>query len=207
MTALAAGVGRGAEVSAVAIRFHVQGCPDFRQTEPLTSTPLPRPPVLMDRDLLIFHQPIQSGARDAEFPHHLTSSDHRFVPHAPSVTGVPIVPLVPALGRMVHLEHTEQQRGAAHVSERQEPYAVPGDSPRARKRWKGAKLRLRFRVLERDGWRCHWCGTPARETKLVIDHVHPFSKGGADNPSNYCASCEPCNGGKGDVILEVRNDG
>jgi 5-methylcytosine-specific restriction enzyme A len=92
------------------------------------------------------------------------------------------------------------------VSEQQPPYDVPGDSPRARKRWKGAKLRLRFRVLERDGWRCHWCGTPARETKLVIDHVHPFSKGGADNPSNYCASCEPCNGGKGDLILEQTDE-
>jgi 5-methylcytosine-specific restriction endonuclease McrA len=91
------------------------------------------------------------------------------------------------------------------VVERQEPYAAPGDPSRVRKRWKGAKLRLRFRVLERDGWRCHWCGTPARETKLVIDHVYPFSKGGADEPSNYVASCEACNGGKGDLILEARD--
>lgn len=76
---------------------------------------------------------------------------------------------------------------------------APGDPTRRRKR---QKLGLRFRVLARDKWRCHWCGTPASETKLVIDHLYPFSKGGADDPTNYCASCAPCNGGKSDVILE-----
>jgi hypothetical protein len=83
---------------------------------------------------------------------------------------------------------------------------VTPDAPRQRKKHGAAKLRLRFRVLERDNFRCHWCGVPARETRIVIDHVMPFSKGGVDDPSNYVASCEPCNGGKGDLILEPRDD-
>jgi 5-methylcytosine-specific restriction protein A len=87
------------------------------------------------------------------------------------------------------------------MTEPHAPYVThaPGDPTRRRKR---TKLRLRFRVLERDNWRCHWCGTPARETKLVIDHLYPFSQGGADEAANYVASCPACNGGKGDVILE-----
>ena len=81
--------------------------------------------------------------------------------------------------------------------------AAPATAGPSRSR-KKAKLRLRFRILERSGFRCTYCGVPAREARLVIDHVHPFSKGGADDPSNYAASCVPCNSGKGDLILEQR---
>jgi 5-methylcytosine-specific restriction endonuclease McrA len=94
--------------------------------------------------------------------------------------------------------------GRRRVTERQAPY-VADNLKRQRKNYGAAKLRLRFRVLERDNFRCHWCGVPAREARIVIDHVMPFSKGGADDPSNYVSSCEPCNGGKGDLILEPRD--
>lgn len=69
---------------------------------------------------------------------------------------------------------------------------------RERQRWG-----IRFKVLERCGFRCAYCGTPARETKLVIDHVIPLAKGGEDHPRNMTAACQPCNGGKADCILEV----
>lgn len=71
-------------------------------------------------------------------------------------------------------------------------------SVRQRQRWG-----IRFHVLERDHFRCHWCGTPARETKLVIDHVIPLAKGGEDHPRNMVAACAPCNGGKSDILLEI----
>lgn len=71
-------------------------------------------------------------------------------------------------------------------------------SKRAQQRWG-----IRFKILEKSAFRCHYCGTPSRETKLVIDHVVPLAKGGADHPSNMVASCIPCNGGKSDCILEV----
>lgn len=71
-------------------------------------------------------------------------------------------------------------------------------SARQRQKW-----RVRFQILERDNFRCHYCGTPASETKLVIDHVVPLAKGGEDRPRNMCAACPPCNGGKSDILLEI----
>lgn len=71
-----------------------------------------------------------------------------------------------------------------------------GKQARVRQKW-----RVRFQILERDRFRCHWCGTPARETKLVIDHIVPLAAGGEDHPRNMVAACQPCNGGKGDLIL------
>lgn len=69
---------------------------------------------------------------------------------------------------------------------------------RQRQRWG-----IRFQILERSNFRCHYCGTPARETKLVVDHVVPLAAGGDDHPRNMVAACVPCNGGKGDRILEI----
>lgn len=63
-------------------------------------------------------------------------------------------------------------------------------------------LGRRFRILAKSKFRCHYCGTPASETKLHIDHVIPLAKGGADHPSNMVAACSDCNLGKGALILE-----
>ena len=65
-------------------------------------------------------------------------------------------------------------------------------------------LSLRFAVLERDNFRCVYCGRTAAEARLEIDHVHPRNKGGADLVSNLVAACFECNRGKRDVILSRR---
>ena len=57
--------------------------------------------------------------------------------------------------------------------------------------WAWRKLRLR--VLERDGWACHYCGRPANE----VDHRMPLALGGTDAMSNLVAACRPCNRRKG----------
>lgn len=64
--------------------------------------------------------------------------------------------------------------------------------------------RLRFLVMRRDGFRCQQCGrspsvTPG--TVLVIDHIHPWSKGGESVYDNLRTLCEVCNGGKSDLSL------
>lgn len=56
--------------------------------------------------------------------------------------------------------------------------------------------RLRFEILKRDGFKCRYCGKPAAERELRVDHVTPVALGGRDEPSNLVASCEPCNSGK-----------
>ncbi|RTR31133.1 HNH endonuclease [Robertmurraya yapensis] len=57
-------------------------------------------------------------------------------------------------------------------------------------------LSLRFKVLERDRC-CKLCGrTPNDGVKIHVDHVIPFSLGGATILENLQALCEECNIGK-----------
>lgn len=60
---------------------------------------------------------------------------------------------------------------------------------------------LRYRILARDGFRCRYCGAEAPGVTLVVDHVHPVSAGGTNEPSNLVAACQTCNGGKGALVL------
>lgn len=65
-------------------------------------------------------------------------------------------------------------------------------------------LRLRFRVLQRDSFRCKLCGrNPADDPKikLHVDPVIPWSKGGETVIDNLQTLCEKCNIGKGNLNL------
>ncbi len=58
---------------------------------------------------------------------------------------------------------------------------------------------LRFKVLQRDQFRCKLCGrSPATELgcTLHVDHIAPFSKGGKTTLENLRALCAHCNVGK-----------
>lgn len=60
-------------------------------------------------------------------------------------------------------------------------------------------LSVRVKILNRDNFRCVFCGkSPATDvgTKLHIDHIIPFSKGGTNAPNNLQTLCEECNLGK-----------
>jgi hypothetical protein len=59
-------------------------------------------------------------------------------------------------------------------------------------------LSLRFDILNRDGFRCRYCGRNAPETELEVDHVHARSKGGSDGADNLVTTCRDCNRGKSD---------
>jgi hypothetical protein len=60
-----------------------------------------------------------------------------------------------------------------------------------------------FVILQRDGFRCQYCGESAREEgiKLVLDHVSPCSKGGSHTAGNLITACEACNISKGAETL------
>lgn len=60
---------------------------------------------------------------------------------------------------------------------------------------------LRFQVLERDNYKCVYCGASADETEIEIDHITPFSKGGETVLDNLVTSCKECNRGKKSGIL------
>jgi hypothetical protein len=67
-------------------------------------------------------------------------------------------------------------------------------------------LRIRFEILKRDNFQCQYCGrTPKKDKcKLVIDHIIPRNNGGLTEVNNLITSCEECNLGKTDILLEER---
>lgn len=64
--------------------------------------------------------------------------------------------------------------------------------------------KLRFSILERDGFRCVYCG--AADKELHLDHVVPFSKGGDCSVENLVSSCFDCNIGKMDEHIEITSE-
>ena len=62
---------------------------------------------------------------------------------------------------------------------------------------------MRREIFDLDGGVCAYCG----ELATAIDHVRPFSKGGATERSNLVAACQPCNSaksGKLDLVMMAR---
>lgn len=55
---------------------------------------------------------------------------------------------------------------------------------------------LRIAILERDGYRCVYCGRSSADSLLEVDHVTPRSVGGLDDPENLVVACQSCNRGK-----------
>ncbi len=63
-------------------------------------------------------------------------------------------------------------------------------------------LRLRFKVLQRDNFKCCACGRSPATTQgleLQVDHIKPWSKGGETYIDNLRTLCRDCNLGKGNL--------
>ena len=76
----------------------------------------------------------------------------------------------------------------------------PAQPPSQSRGTRNINWRLRALVLMRDGARCQLCGAEAREgAKLHVDHIAPWSKGGATVLSNLRVLCRVCNIGKSDI--------
>ena len=67
----------------------------------------------------------------------------------------------------------------------------PAGRQRRRRVWSDEERRF---ILDRDGWRCVYCGST---DELEIDHIVPFSRGGACSIDNAQVLCGPCNRSKG----------
>ncbi len=64
---------------------------------------------------------------------------------------------------------------------------------------------LRFKVLQRDRFKCVLCGDhPARNAECVlhVDHVTPWSKGGKTREDNLRTLCATCNVGRGNRFAD-----
>jgi hypothetical protein len=61
---------------------------------------------------------------------------------------------------------------------------------------KGINLKTRYQILQRDMFKCVLCGRTTKDDILVIDHIKPIVKGGANHPDNLRTICRACNHGK-----------
>lgn len=62
--------------------------------------------------------------------------------------------------------------------------------------------RMRFKVMQRDNFKCKFCGrSPAKnsEIELHVDHIKPYSKGGESILDNLQTLCSRCNIGKSNL--------
>lgn len=64
------------------------------------------------------------------------------------------------------------------------------------------KPSLRFKVFNRDGFTCQYCGKHPPEVVLECDHVIPKSKGGQDTEDNLLTACFACNRGKSSTPID-----
>ena len=95
-----------------------------------------------------------------------------------------------AFARFVDAEIEGEQPAVASTDKRRNS---------ARRTRRDPDLRLKWRVLQRDKFKCRACGRGWPDVELDIDHVLPWSKGGETEVENLQTLCSKCNLGKGDL--------
>ncbi len=84
------------------------------------------------------------------------------------------------------------------------PVIVPVVIAPTEKKRVGLSVRLRYQILERDFFRCSYCGKTAIAAELEVDHVISQKSwrethgnlDGVNDPSNLVTACFECNSGK-----------
>jgi hypothetical protein len=72
-----------------------------------------------------------------------------------------------------------------------------------RKTGRDPSIRLRWKTLQRDNFKCRACGASPAITpgvELHVDHITPWSKGGETVLENLQTLCNRCNLGKGNEV-------
>jgi hypothetical protein len=86
------------------------------------------------------------------------------------------------------------------ISQEQSFIILKKTTPKSPEENRNIPLGLRYKILNRDRFRCVKCGkSPASDLKckLHIDHIIPFSMGGLTTFENLQTTCSDCNLGKG----------
>jgi hypothetical protein len=87
----------------------------------------------------------------------------------------------------------------AEIAEHQIEVAIGSEHKTGR----DPSLRLRWRVLQRDNFKCCACGASPAITlgvELHVDHIHPWSEGGETVLENLQTLCSNCNLGKSNLL-------
>ena len=78
---------------------------------------------------------------------------------------------------------------------------LPKTNSHPKSQSRAISVKLRYKVLARDNFKCCACGaSPAKDpcVELHIDHIIPWSKGGQTTLENLQTLCSKCNIGKSD---------
>ena len=84
-------------------------------------------------------------------------------------------------------------------------HPITRSSQKSHKTNRDINLRLRFKVMQRDNFKCCICGKSPATTPgvtLHIDHIKPWSKGGETTIDNLQTLCSECNYGKSNLYEE-----
>lgn len=106
-----------------------------------------------------------------------------------------------ALEAFVAQVKSEERVDPLSVAARPTSPEMASPSP-VRRTSRSVNWRLRFLVMQRDGFRCCACGSSPAKGHVVtlhVDHVLPWSKGGDTTIENLQTLCETCNIGKGNI--------
>ena len=93
-----------------------------------------------------------------------------------------------------NIQHEVDKKCNANITKQAESKGI-------RRKKRDVPLRLRLRVLRRDGYKCVLCGrAPAFDKGVVlhVDHILPVAKGGSTTLDNLQTLCKECNLGKSD---------
>jgi hypothetical protein len=95
------------------------------------------------------------------------------------------------------LEEFAEFENASEVDEPKSKLSI--SNPIKKRSGRSVNLRLRFRVMRRDCFKCRICGaSPADDQRvvLVVDHIIPWANGGETVEDNLQTLCSKCNQGK-----------
>jgi hypothetical protein len=87
--------------------------------------------------------------------------------------------------------------------ELQKTKSLPAQSSFKQRTQRTPDLRLRFRIMQRDKFKCVKCGnSPSHNQKIIleVDHITPWSKGGETILENLQTLCNKCNQGKSNLF-------
>jgi hypothetical protein len=116
-----------------------------------------------------------------------------------------ILPRLANVSQGPYCDHWGSLKAACHALARYHQGRITRNqllrgSPPPRPR-RAVPVGLRYKVLERDHFRCTLCGADPTTTPgiaLVVDHRIPHAAGGRTTLANLQTTCMPCNRGKSD---------
>jgi 5-methylcytosine-specific restriction endonuclease McrA len=120
--------------------------------------------------------------------------------------GRDIVPPQSRFGvRLYHKRFGTFRKALAHFLARQKRIGkttarpITTELPTRHKTHREVRAQMRYRILNRDHFKCRLCGrSPATDptVQLHVDHIKPWSLGGETVAENLQTLCDQCNAGK-----------